>query len=292
MAMAVERYAVIGDPVGHSLSPAMHRAAFAELGLAAGYEAVHVRPEELPAFVARARREFAGFNATVPHKEALLALVDEVDPAARAAGSVNTVSCREGRLHGASTDGHGLECALREAFGLEVAGHRLVFLGAGGTVHAVAPHLLRRGASGVTVVNRTVARAEALLARFAAEFPGAELRAVSPEDTAAVRSAIATSSVVIQATSLGLRDADPCPLGADLFLPGVCYFDTIYRSTPFLARAEACGCSWADGLGMLLHQGAASFRIWTGHEPPLDAMRRALRQARAAASPMKRKEGR
>jgi len=281
--MASERYAVIGDPVGHSLSPAMHNAAFAALGLAARYEAVHVRPEELPAFVARARREFAGFNATVPHKEALPGLVDTVEPEAARAGSVNTVVCREGRLHGASTDGHGLECAVREAFGLEVAGRRVVFLGAGGTVHAVAPHLLRRGAAGVAVVNRTLARAEALLANFAAEFPRAELRAVPADDAAAVRTAIAAAAVVIQATSLGLRDTDPCPLGADLFLPGVCYFDTIYRATPFLARAQAGGCPCADGLGMLLHQGAASFRLWTGHAPPLEAMRNALRQARAAA---------
>jgi shikimate dehydrogenase len=275
-----QRYAVIGDPVGHSLSPAMHNAALAALGLDARYEAVHVRPEELGEFVARARRDLAGFNATVPHKEALIPLLDEVASAAMAAGSVNTVSCRNGRLMGDSTDGYGLEVAIREAFGIDLSGRRFVFLGAGGTARAAVPHFLRQGAAGVAVVNRTVAKAAALLTKFATDFPGAELRAIAPSDHDAVREAVSAAAVVVQATSLGLKDDDPCPLAAELFLPGVGYFDTIYRDTAFLAAAQARGCRCADGLGMLLHQGAASFRIWTGCEAPVEVMRQALAAAR------------
>jgi shikimate dehydrogenase len=275
-----QRYAVIGDPVGHSLSPAMHHAALAALGLDARYEAIHVRPEELAGFVVRARHEFAGFNATVPHKEALIPLLDEVAPAALAAGSVNTVSCRNGRLLGDSTDGYGLETALREAFEIDLAGQRLVFLGAGGTVRAVVPHFLRRGAAGVVVVNRTVDKAAALLANLAPDFPDADLRAIAPSDGAALRAAVAAAAVVVQATSLGLRDGDPSPLAAEFFLPDVGYFDTIYRDTAFLAAARERGCRCADGLGMLLHQGAASFRIWTGCEAPVEVMRHALAAAR------------
>lgn len=274
------RYAVIGDPIAHSLSPAMHNAAFAALGLDARYEAVHVRPAELAAFVARARREFDGFNATVPHKEALIPLLDAVAPTAREAGSVNTVSRRDGRLHGDSTDGYGLETALREAFGLELTRCRFVFLGAGGTVRAVVPHFLQQGAAGIVLVNRTVDKAQALLAKFAKSFPEAELAAVAPTDRAALLEAIKAAAAVIQATSLGLRDGDPSPLAEECFLPQVCYYDTIYRDTAFLAAARARGCRHADGLGMLLHQGAASFKIWTGQDAPVEVMRQALPAAR------------
>lgn len=273
------RYAVIGDPIAHSLSPVMHQVAFAALGLSADYTAVQVPPQELDHFVAKARQELAGFNVTVPHKETLLPLLDEIAPAASAAGSVNTVSNRNGRLYGDSTDGEGLETALREAFGLAPAGSRFVFLGAGGTVRAVVPHLLARGAAAIAVVNRTRDKATALMAKFAPTFPDAELRAIAATEGLALRELVAQATVIVQATSLGLQDGDPSPLAAEYFLPGVCYFDTIYRDTAFLAQARAQACRCADGLGMLLHQGAASFRIWTGHEPPLAAMRQALAAA-------------
>jgi len=273
----MDHYAVIGDPVAHSRSPGMQQAAFTALGLPAQYTAIRVRPAELPEFVARARQELAGFNATVPHKETLLPLLDEISAEAEAAGSVNTVINRAGRLCGETTDGIGLEQALREAFGVLPQRERFVFLGAGGTVRATAAHLLRRGAAAITFVNRTPAKAEALCAKFAIAFPLAELRVAVPADRAAVGAAVKTATVVIQATSLGLRDGDPCPLAEEFFLPEVCYYDTIYRATAFLGQARRRGCRGADGLGMLLHQGAASFRIWTGREAPLEAMRRALR---------------
>lgn len=272
-----QRYAVLGFPVKHSLSPRMHNAAFAALGIPASYEAVEVPPAELPAAFARLLATgFSGWNCTVPHKEQALRLVAEADAEARTAGSVNTVLVRAGRLLGHSTDGYGLVTALEEAFGTPLRGRRLALLGCGGAGRAVSFTLARQGVAGLLLLNRTRERADRLAADLAPLAPGLFLQCLTPGDTQAVRAALAAVDVLVQATSLGLHPGDPPPLDPALLPPNLAVFDMIYGRTPLLAAARARGCRVADGRGMLLHQGALSFKLWTGCPAPVAVMRREL----------------
>ena len=277
-----ERYAIVGFPVAHSVSPAMQGAAFRALGIDAVYEAVPVPPAELPAAFRRLRDEGCrGWNITVPHKEAATRLMDESDELSRRSGSTNTVVVRDGRLCGYSTDGYGLVTAIRESFSLELAGKTVAMLGCGGAARAAAFALAAAGAARLLLVNRTVERAEALARDLAAAGLGTETVCLSP---AAPRLAewLAGSGLLVQGTSLGLGAEDPLPLPAELIPAGIPVMDMIYKTTPFLKAAAARGCPVADGAGMLLHQGANSFTLWTGREAPVEVMRQALLNILAA----------
>ncbi|MBN1864478.1 MAG: shikimate dehydrogenase [Victivallales bacterium] len=273
------RYVVIGDPVGHSKSPAMHNAAFAALGLDAEYSAVHVKAGSLPDFIERSRETLDGFNVTVPHKEHVIPFLDEISPECRETGSVNTVKNTDGRLHGDSTDGYGLASALEEEFGMDLRGKKVLFLGCGGTVHAVAHYLLRTGCGGVSIVNRTVEKASVLAGFLAGHFPSVDVDFADLADKIKLGMLLDSTDVVVQATSLGLKDGDPSPLDEDLMRPGICMFDTIYRRTAFLSAAARRGCRRAGGERMLAKQGEKSFEIWTGQRPPEGVMLEALRIA-------------
>jgi len=260
---------IVLHPAGHTRSPAMHRAAFAATGIRARYEAFDVPPEGLGEFLARARahgvRQLA---VSIPHKEAILALVDEVDATAAAIGAANTVTRREDRLEACNTDWLGAVRAL------EVQGHvrlrdlRAAVLGAGGTARAVTWGLLQRGAR-VTLLNRTVARAEALAAELGAEAGGGleALAGISPR-------------IVVNTTSVGLgSDVSPVPAGA---IPvDALVMDTVYQPerTRLLRDAEARGARTLSGKWMLIHQGAEQFRLWTGREAPVEVMARAFDEA-------------
>lgn len=274
-------YAVIGSPIAHSLSPAMQNAAFQALGMDGEYIAVHVPPEEVGAFVADARKRLAGFNITVPHKNAVIPFLDEIDPEAAPAGSINTVTNLDGHLKGTSTDGYGLENALKEAFHYHVHGNSAVFLGCGGAARAVAFHFARKGLKTLFFLNRTLSTAQSLAEEIAAHFPSLEIRTASIADLTAAEEFLNRSTAAIQCTSLGLKSDDPAPIPPELLPQKICFFDTIYKRTPLLRYAEEKGIPHADGLGMLLHQGAKSFSIWTGREAPLEAMRKALLEAHA-----------
>lgn len=277
------RYAVIGDPVKHSRSPEMQNAGFAALGLADRYGKVAVAAAELPAFAAWARRHLAGFNITVPHKENIIPLLDEIDQVARLAGSVNTVKIDGGRLAGCSTDGYGVEMAVGEAFGLKLAGLAVLFIGAGGAARAVAFHLAASGARSLTFANRTLSRAVELGDRIRTAYPGVATAAVKPDDAIGLRRLLLDADLVIQAGSLGLKADDPPPFDLELLAanPRLCCFESIYRRTPFLVRAAEFGMRTADGRGMLLHQGVKSFEIWTGRKAPVEIMRQALERSLA-----------
>ena len=169
----MRNYAVIGDPVGHSRSPGMQNAAFEHYRLGSPYVKRHVRPGELGAFVEEARRTLAGFNCTVPHKSAIIPYLDEVDPKALAASSVNTVTVREdGTLAGTSTDGYGLEMALETNFGRPLAGAEVCFIGCGGAAHATSFHLAERGVRTIRLANRTLSKAEELAEKLQGNLEG------------------------------------------------------------------------------------------------------------------------
>lgn len=279
----MERYALLGWPVRHSLSPAMQGAGFSALGIEATYELIEVAPEQLPQCLERLVREgYRGWNATVPHKEQLARLLPDLDPGAAAAGSANTVVNTAGHLKGYSTDGYGLARAIEESFGLPVPGTRFLFLGTGGAARATAVHFARAGAAGIVLVNRTLAKAEALAATVAAAAPACPVGCVALGDLALVRAALGGQDCLVQATSLGLHAGDPPPLDPDLLPPALAVMDMIYGETPFLRGARSRGCRTADGSGMLLYQGVRSFELWTGRAAPVAAMRAGLTRALAA----------
>lgn len=258
---------IIGWPVEHSLSPAMHNAAFAALGLNWIYAAFPVDPSRVPDAVrGLAAAGCAGLNVTIPHKQAVIDCCSSVSEAVAAIGAANTlVPDGAGGWRADNTDAAGFLRALDEQAPLDVAGRDVLVIGAGGAARAVVFALRSRGAR-VRVANRTPSRA-------------AELGDPVPFVPQALETVAARSVLVVNTTSLGLHGDTPPP---DLPLDGLgrdqVVADIVYRpgGTPWLAAAGARGARTVDGLGMLLHQGAAAFEQWTGHEAPTEVMREAL----------------
>jgi len=279
------KYLVIGDPIGHSRSPGMQNAAFEACGLGRPYGIRRVTPEKLPEFFAEARKEFAGVNLTVPHKIMAAALADELTPRAARCGSVNTLIISQGRIVGDSTDGVGLEQALRYCFRRELAGSRVVFCGAGGAARATAVHLAGCGVREVSFINRTVSQAAELAELCRAVAPEIVSECAAPTEESPVRAMLARADFLVQATSLGLKPDDPPPLPLEWLTvnPKLCIFDTIYHPTPLQKFAAAAGMPCAGGKEMLIRQGAASFTLWTGLTAPLDAMRHGFDEATPAS---------
>ena len=274
------RLAVLGDPVAHSASPQMHNAALAECGIAARYCRLHVRPEEFgDALRMLAGKGFIGVNCTIPHKAAALAAVDEADENARRAGGVNTIVFGDdGRLRGFSTDGPGLARAVREQLGAELRDMRVLVLGAGGGAgRAVAMHCASAGARGLTLINRSVEKLRPLHDAIATFYPHERL-ALSLWEDAALADALAVSDLIVNCSALGMRADDPSPIPAALLSSRHLLYDTIYTAarTPLMRAADAAGARSANGLSMLLHQGALSFEHWFRRHAPLEVMRAAL----------------
>jgi shikimate dehydrogenase len=258
----------------------MHNAALRALGLDWCYVPFAVRPEALPQAIAGVRAlGLRGLNATVPHKQALLPLMDALTPEARAIGAVNTALVREDGLLGHNTDAQGFLRALREA-GYEPAGCSALVLGAGGVARAIVYALLTSGAS-LTLLNRTPARAEALAGEFA-PYATASLEA-GPLDVPTLRRVAPRAGLIVNATTLGMwPQVETSPWSDELPIPpdAFCY-DVVYnpRETHWLRRARAAGCAVADGLGMLVHQGAEALELWTGQQVPVQVMRAACEAA-------------
>lgn len=274
--MSHKIYAVIGDPIAHSLSPVMHNAAFQALGMDAEYVAVHVKAEDMEAFVLDARKNLAGFNITVPHKSRIIPFLDEVAHNARIADSVNTVINRDGRLIGCSTDGYGLETAMNEAFGFTAADSSVTLIGCGGAARAVAFYFASQGIRRLFILNRTLTTAQNLAADLTTHFPALPVETAPLSDVGQTAAFLRASNAAVQCTSLGLKPDDPPPLQPELLPAGIKLFDTIYKPTPLLRYAKEHDIPHAHGLGMLLHQGARSFSIWTGVDAPVEVMRQAL----------------
>jgi shikimate dehydrogenase len=226
-----------------------------------------------------ARRELNGFNVTVPHKNAIIPFLDEISTEASLAGSVNTVSVRNGKLCGTSTDGYGLAEAMREAFGKDVRNSSFCFLGSGGVVRAVAFYFAHNGADRIFFVNRTPAKAEKLSQDISAEFPEVDTAFCQLADEITAKKFLSSADVVIQGTSLGLKPDDPPPIKPEFLTPDNCFFETVYKSTRLLEYAIQNGIKHADGSGMLIHQGAESFYLWTGVRPDINVMRKTLDNA-------------
>ena len=289
---ASTRYcAVYGHPVKHSASPAMQNAGLAALSLNWRYLAFDVHPDDLRTALGGAKAmNFIGVNLTVPHKLLALDMMDALDASAKTWGAVNTVRFdgknkqgvwrplaefsdppREIRSHGFNTDADAITRSLREDLGLEAAGASVLLLGAGGAGRTAALKLASEKASELYLVNRTRSKAEEVAKEIHARYPAVKITLGYP--TKAV-------NLVLNATSLGLKSEDALPFDEKRFSFGQAnaVYDMIYRpaETPLLRGAQAAGCPSANGLGMLLYQGAKALELWTGQKAPIEIMRQAL----------------
>jgi len=265
---------VIGWPIEHSVSPPMHNAAFQALGLDWCYVPFPVHPAHLKEALGGVRAlGLRGVNVTVPHKKTLVSLVDELAPAARAIGAVNTVIANGQILIGHNTDASGFLRALKET-GFEPSGCSALILGAGGAARAVIYALATVGAR-VVILNRTLERAQALAAEFTGVSETARLRA-GPLNCQSLRCEAAASDLVVNATSLGMwPQVDASPWPEDVPFPSHCLlFDLVYNpaETLLMRHAARGGASVVGGLRMLVHQGAEAFALWTGRQPPVETM--------------------
>jgi shikimate dehydrogenase len=280
------RLGVLGDPVAHSLSPDTQNAALRACEIDAQYARFHIRANELRSALRFLRNlDFAGVNLTVPHKIAGFAQVDEADESASRAGSVNTIRVRDNKLIGSNTDGEGFLRAIRSEFSVDLRDLRVMIIGAGGgTGRAIAWQCALANCERLVLVNRTVEKANALAERLCPFFmearvlgPVARLEAIAWEESA-IRIQLADTDLIVNATSLGMNSSDPAPIPARLLAPHHMVFDCIYGAskTALLHAAEQAGARSANGISMLLHQGALSFSIWFDRESPIEAMRKVL----------------
>jgi shikimate dehydrogenase len=280
------RLGVFGHPVAHSLSPQMQNAALRALELNMQYARFHIRPNELRAALGFVRDlDFIGINLTVPHKISGLTQIDVADESASRCGAVNTIRLHDKKLIGSNTDAEGFSRAVRNEFSIDLRDLRVMILGAGGgTGQAIAWQCALENCERLVLVNRTPAKTNVIVERLRPFFveprvlgPVARLDAV-PWDETAVRAQLADIDLIVNATPLGMNPSDPVAIPARLLAPHHIVFDCVYRpsKTPLLRAADEAGARGANGLSMLLHQGALSFSLWFNREAPIEAMRVAL----------------
>ncbi len=280
-----QRLGIIGHPIGHSISPLFQQAALDAIGFDGAYEAWDVAPDGVGEFVAGLRAPGTlGINVTVPHKEAVIPFLDEVDDWASTAGAVNTIVNRDGRLTGHNTDGIGFLRALRDGAGFDPRGRDVLVLGAGGSARGVVYALARAGIAQLFIANRTLERAERL-ASIAIDSGVAAEAMVLSDAPGATREV----SLIVNCTSMGMvhgPDEDGSPLSAADIPSTVLVNDLVYNplETPLLREAARAGAATLGGIQMLVYQGAASFEMWTGHDAPAAVMLEAATAAMRARS--------
>jgi len=273
-------FAVFGHPIGHTLSPVMHNASMEELGFDGIYLALDVHPDELMSVLpSMEKMGFGGVNLTVPHKEVAFRGLEKLDESAKLFGAANTVEFTESGMVGHNTDGYGFIKALEEAFGKSVEDQAVFILGCGGAGRAVALQSAVKGAKKIMLADVDPERVQRLKDELSGLTPNVEIiEALCDCEKPALASAC---DLVVQASPIGMKEGDPSLLPSEAFREGQCVFDLIYMypETAFLTTAREAGAQIANGLGMLLHQGARSFEIWTGVQPSISAMRTALEES-------------
>jgi shikimate dehydrogenase len=275
--------AIFGDPISHTLSPAMHNAAFKALGLNAVYVPFHVKAASKGALKAAVEAVRAlgmmGVNVTIPHKERVFKFLDEADEHAIDIGAVNTIVNRDGRLFGYNTDGAGYLLSLRKETGFRPGGMRVVIIGAGGAARSILYSVLGLSPASVVLVNRTVKRADSLIKEFAPKFSVPVQTA--PLEKAAMEKVLASADLVVNTTSIGMMGKGELGLPLSVMPPKAVVSDIVYRplKTGLIKEAEKRGLKTHAGLGMLVRQGAIGFELWTGKKAPVSVMEKAALKA-------------
>jgi len=258
--------ALLGHPVRHSFSPAMHNAAFDKLGLNCRYVAFEVHPDNLEAAVEGVRAlGLAGVNVTVPHKENVIQYLDDVDPEAKFIGAVNTVVNNDGRLKGYNTDGRGFMRSLKED-GIDPSGKRILIVGTGGAARAIGYYLAEQ-ARELLLFDVLKDKADAL---------AVELKKRGTVTRVDDLDGLPDMDIIINATPLGLKEEDQLPFDLSAVEKRQVIGDLIYKETRLQREAAAMGCKTFNGLGMLIWQGALAFELWTGETAPYETMRNAI----------------
>ena len=273
---------IFGHPIGHSISPPMHNAAFQNAGIDALYEAWDTTPDHLAAGVDGLRSaECLGANVTVPHKQAVMEHLDEIDDLATRIGAVNTIVNQSGRLTGTNTDALGFINSLRVEAGTEVRGLRVVLIGAGGAARAAAYALSDENASLITIGNRTAGRAASLAEELQESGAATDAFGISDSD---FLTACQHADLIVNSTSVGMLHGPAegqSPIPIEVIRPGCTVYDMVYNptSTPLLVDAEKAGAQAVGGLPMLVYQGAEAWKLWTGREAPVEVMFKEAKEA-------------
>lgn len=276
----MKKLAVIGDPINHSLSPRMHQAAIQALKISATYEALHI-PQGQISLIKKYQKEFIGFNVTIPHKKSVMKYVDQLTPAAKEIGAVNTLYLKNKKWIGDNTDAPGFLLSLKKNFpNQKIKGTYAVVFGAGGSAYAVVYGLLKSGISKIYLVNRTKSNAMALIKKMGKL--GKKVKYLDPQNDLVLQFALVASKWVINTTSLGmgkLKKLSPLAKGIKLY-PQHCVMDLIYNpaQTIFLKQAQKAGAQTGNGLWMLVFQGALAFQKFLNRRPNVQRMFRAIQK--------------
>lgn len=272
--------AVIGDPVAHSLSPPMHNAALKDLGLPFSYTKIRVKPDQLKKFLKTRGKKLAGFNCTLPHKEAVIPFLDWISQGARRAGAVNTVVQRNGKFFGFNTDGTGYLISLLQDTGFSPEKKRVLILGAGGAARGLAMSLAEEKVGRLTIANRTLSRAKDLVRQIKRHFPKLKVT-VAPLEGPTFQKALRTTDLLINTTTMGMNGSAWMDFPWKQIPKKTLVSDIVYnpRMTPLLKGAKKHGLKIHTGEGMLVHQGALAFLLWTGQLPNTKLMHRELLKA-------------
>ena len=265
---------LIGYPVEHSRSPLMHNAAFQSLGLDFVYVLFSVKPPDLKEAVTGLRASnVAGANVTIPYKEEVMKYLDEITSEAKFIGAVNTIHNREGKLIGYNTDGQGFITSLLVDGKIKLEGQKVFMMGAGGAGKAIAVKLAERGVERLVITDKIVERAESLVGKLRENIPDCAVYAVAMSSKEFVET-VSESTLLVNATPVGMNEGDPCLIDPNYLHKDLFIYDVVYnRETPLIAEAKKRGIKALGGIGMLLHQGAASFEIWTGQKAPIEVMK-------------------
>jgi shikimate dehydrogenase len=279
------RLGIFGDPVAHSLSPQIQNAALKVSEIDMQYGRFQISPDELGEALKLIRAlDFVGGNVTAPHKIAACAFVHEVDDNARQIGAVNTIKLEKAKLRGYNTDGKGFARAIRQEFAVDLRDLRVMLLGVGGAARAIAFQCAKENCERLVIADRTFEKGQQLAEQLRDYFAGprvlgpvARLQAI-PWEESSIRFQIAHLDLIVNATPLGLNRSDPSPIPGRLLAPHLMIYDTVYGDsrTAFVSAAVEAGARAANGLAMLVHQGALAFEIWFEREAPIEVMRRAL----------------
>ena len=273
---------IFGCPVGHTLSPLMHNTAIEALGLDMVYMPFEVKPDNLADAVNAIRAlNIVGVNITIPHKKSIIPFLDEISNDAKLIGAVNTIVNRKGKLIGHNTDGGGYIKSLGSELGFNVKGKNVLILGAGGAARAIAAGIAKGGACRIVIANRTVERGMSLADGFRSLFRDVEIIATGIKEKSLMRY-VPDADLIVNTTSAGMNDKGGVKVPLKAVSTNAVVSDIIYkpRITKFLRNADKLGIRTHSGLGMLVEQGALSFKLWTGYDMPKDIVYKKLARKR------------